>query len=164
MKQIDSRGHWLQLSKAEPREIRHLFVRNFMFRLPVFKEQTNKRNSRLKLRWTWEEHSVRSCGPESGLLQALHIWFLLCYSCYALWDMATGPSCSSCRTFSCCIDGNARLIISLSLTATVRKWILQVAVQCFRDLIIRGCAHANAQIFYSPCCAFRWYHIQLSLY
>lgn len=116
------------------------------------------------MRWIWGGDLVRSCGPESGLLQALHIWFLPCYSCYALWDVDTGPSSSSCSTFSCCIYGNTRLIIFVS-HCNHEKWILEITLQCFRDLIICGCANANgAQLFYSPSCALMWYCIQLSLY
>lgn len=44
-----------------------------------------------------------------ALLQPLCISFLLCCSCYAFWDMATGLS-----TFSCCIYGNTGFISSLS--------------------------------------------------
>lgn len=51
-----------------------------------------------------------------ALLQPLHISFLLCCSCHALWNVATGLSSSSSSrsTFSCCIHGNTGFIISLS--------------------------------------------------
>lgn len=45
------------------------------------------------------------------------------------------------------------------------KWIPQIILQCFRDLIICGCANANVgRIYYSPSCALMCYCIQLSLY
>lgn len=43
-------------------------------------------------------------------LQPLRISFLLCCSCHALWDVATGLN----STFSCCIYGNTGFTISLS--------------------------------------------------
>lgn len=166
MKQINSRGHWIKLSsKAKKNQAFAEDVVIFTIKICVFVKKCHvQAPSRYKMRWIWGEDSVRSCGPESGLLQALHIWFLLCCSCYALWDVDAGPRSSSCSTFSCCIWQHKAHNLFVS-HCNREKWILQIALQCFRELIMCGCANANgAQVFYSPSYALMWYCIELSLY